>query len=133
MTYPKSQSLVRTVLFACVAVCLLASCQDEEIVATPADADVATEVTTDENGNSETNVTSLTVMGENTVFAQSVECSTCTYVVAKNTDLIDGEALGLKPGSVICLDKAIKYGELSFVNLQGTEENPITIGNCNGQ
>jgi hypothetical protein len=131
MTYPKSQSLVRTVLFACVAVCLLASCQDEEIVATP--ADVTTEVAPDENGNIETNVTSLTVMGENTVFAQSVECSTCTYVVAENTDLIDGEALGLKPGSVICLDKAKKYGELSFVNLQGTEENPITIGNCDGQ
>jgi hypothetical protein len=131
MTYPKSQSLVRTVLFACVAVCLLASCQDEEIVATP--ADVTTEVAADENGNIETNVTSLTVMGENTVFAQSVECSTCTYVVAENTDLIDGEALGLKAGSVICLDKAIKYGELSFVNLQGTEENPITIGNCDGQ
>lgn len=131
MTYPKSQSLVRTLLFSCVAVCLLASCQDEEIVTTP--TDVATEVTADENGNLETNVTSLTVMGENTVFAQSVECSTCTYVVAKNTDLIDGKALGLKPGSVICLNKGIKYGELSFVNLQGTEENPITIGNCDGQ
>ena len=131
MTYPKSQSLVRTLLFACIAVCLLASCQDEEIVTPPADA--VTEVTADENGNLETNVTSLTVMGENTVFAERVECSTCTYVVAKNTDLIDGQALGLKPGSVICLDKAIKYGELSFVNLQGTEESPITIGNCDGQ
>jgi hypothetical protein len=98
MTYPKSQSLVRTVLFACVAVCLLASCQDEEIVATP--ADVTTEVAADENGNIETNVTSLTVMGENTVFAQSVECSTCTYVVAENTDLIDGEGPGTESQEV---------------------------------
>jgi hypothetical protein len=130
MTYPKSLSLVRNVLFVFVAACLLASCQDEESIAP---TDITTEATSDEDGNFESNITSLTIMGENTVFAESVDCSTCTYVVAKNTDVIDGKALGLKAGSVICLDKALKYGELSFENLEGTEENPITIGNCNGQ
>jgi hypothetical protein len=132
MTYQKSLSPLRNVLFVFVAVCLLASCQEEEAIA-PAPTDVTTEATADEDGNFKSNITSLTIMGENTVFAESVDCSTCTYVVAKNTDVIDGKALGLKPGSVICLDKALEYGDLSFENLEGTEESPITIGNCNGQ
>jgi hypothetical protein len=131
MTCQKSLSLVRNVLFVFTAACLLASCQDDEILPTP--ADVISETAPDEDGNFETNITSLTITGENTVFAESVDCSTCTYVVAKNTDTIDGKALGLKPGSVICLDKALQYGELTFENLEGTEEHPITIGNCNGQ
>jgi hypothetical protein len=131
MTYQKSLSNVRTILFSLAAVCLLASCQDEESLTAPKEPVI--EAAADEDGNFKSNVTSLTIMGENTVFAESVDCSTCTYVVAKNTDVIDGKALGLKPGSVICLDKALEYGELTFENLEGTEANPITIGNCNGQ
>lgn len=134
MMYQKSLSLVRTGLFSLVAVCLLASCQNEEELVAPEEAATkAMEASADENGNIETNVSSITVMGENTAFAQNVDCSTCTYVVSKNTDVVDGAALGLKPGSVICLDKKLKYGDLTFVNLAGTEESPITIGNCSGQ
>jgi hypothetical protein len=125
MTYQKSLSLARTMLFAFFAVCLLASCQDKEEVLP---ADPTTEEIPDENGNLKSNIVSLTIVGENTEFAESVECTTCTYVVAKNTTVIDGQELGLKPGSIICLDKALQYGELSFVNLKGTVENPIFIG-----
>jgi hypothetical protein len=51
-------------------------------------------------------------------------------VVDANATVVDGAALGLKAGSVICLDAALKYGSLEFVNVDGTEEAPITIGNC---
>lgn len=131
MTYQKLKSPFRTTMFVFAAVCLLASCQDEQIQPQPLEQ--STEIKTDEDGNLESNITSLTIMGENTVFLESVACATCTYVVSKDTDVIDGNVLGLKPGSVICLDKRLKYGELTFLNLAGTEENPITIGNCIGQ
>ena len=67
----------------------------------------------------------------NTQFSDNVACSTCTYVVADDIATIDGKELGLAPGSVICLDAAKKYGNLTFVNVDGTEEAPITIGTCN--
>ena len=37
-----------------------------------------------------------------------------------------------KPGDVICLDAAIKYGQLEFVNMLGSPEKPIVISNCGG-
>lgn len=81
-------------------------------------------------GLKESNVGSLTIAGAHTQFTASVDCKTCTFVVSDKLETIDGKELGLKPGSVICLDAALKYGHLSFVNLEGTAEQPITIGNC---
>ena len=40
----------------------------------------------------------------------------------------DGEELKVKAGWVICLDKALRYGDIEFVNLVGTESQPIRIG-----
>ena len=73
---------------------------------------------------------SLTISGIHTVLRESADCSTCTFVVPAKTHLIDGTVLNIKPGSIICLDKAIKYEMLEFENLQGTLENPITIAYC---
>jgi hypothetical protein len=56
----------------------------------------------------------------------------CTYTVPANTNLTDGAVLGLKPGSVICLNAAIAYGNLLFRNLKGSATNPIIIKNCGG-
>lgn len=123
MTYQKSFSVVKNVFLAIVAVCFLASCQDDEIVGSPEVASTSSAVT------EESNISSLTVEGENTNFTETVECSSCTYVVDANSELIDGDQLGLKAGSVICLDAAKKYGNLSFINLRGTDQNPIVIAN----
>lgn len=61
----------------------------------------------------------------------SADCG-CKYVVPANTHRIDGLALGIKPGDVICLSSAINYLNLLFVNLTGTATNPIVIKNCGG-
>jgi hypothetical protein len=66
--------------------------------------------------------------------ASPSSCSTCTYVVPVNVNLVDGIALGLKPGAVICLDAARLYSTtpVRFVNINGTVDNPIYITNCGG-
>jgi hypothetical protein len=125
MTNHKTFSVVKKVLFAFAAVCLLASCQEDELLPVAEDVETAAASTT-----TEPNVSSLTFSGSYTQLAEKVECSTCTFVVAENSEVVDGARLGLKPGSVICLNAALKYGDLTFINLEGTEEAPITIGNC---
>lgn len=123
MIYQKSFSVVKCVCFAFVAICFLASCQDEEIAAAPTNSESAAV------SDGESNIASLTITGENTEFSETVNCSSCTYVVDKNSEVVDGNELGLKPGSVICLNSAVKYGNLSFINVHGTTENPIIIAN----
>jgi hypothetical protein len=63
--------------------------------------------------------------------ASLTDCG-CTYTVPSNTYLIDGTALALKPGSVICLKAGNTYGRMVFRNLKGTATAPITIKNCGG-
>jgi len=62
------------------------------------------------------------------------DCSTCKYIVPTNQYNIDGAALGIKPGDVICLDASKIYGAqpLHFINIVGTEANPVIIRNCGG-
>jgi hypothetical protein len=64
--------------------------------------------------------------------AVTADCPTCTYVVPSNTYKIDGQKLGLKPGSVICLKAGNTYKSLLFVNLFGSATQPIIITNCGG-
>ena len=125
INYRNAKSLVKASVFFVASLFFLASCQENEY--TEVAEDVATSATAVEG---ESNVASITIEGTNTVFSDKVECSTCTYVVADNVETIDGKELGLAPGSVICLDAAKKYGNLTFVNVDGTEEAPITIGSC---
>lgn len=124
MTNQKSFSAVKNFVFALSFVCFVASCQDDKMLAVTEDVETkaASEVA------AVSNIESLTITGSNTVFAEgSVDCRVCSYIVDANTETIDGLELGLKPGSIICLKSALTYGNLSFVNLEGTEENPITI------
>lgn len=60
-------------------------------------------------------------------------CIECAYIVPAGKKVIDGKELGLKPGSIIGLNAATKYGTLEFHNLVGTEEAPIIIRNFGGQ
>jgi hypothetical protein len=60
-------------------------------------------------------------------------CSTCTYVVPETAGIVDGAALGLKPGDVICLSAALKYTKsITFKNIVGSSDQPIIITNCGG-
>src|SRR5690606_12067452 len=54
---------------------------------------------------------------------------TMVYTVPENVRTIDGEALEIKPGAHIVLDASIQYGTLRFVNIVGTEAEPIIIRN----
>lgn len=125
INYRNAKSVVKASVFFVASLFFLASCQENEFT------EVAQDVATSATAVGESNVGSITIEGTNTVFSDNVECSTCTYVVAEDLETIDGKELGLTPGSVICLDAAKKYGNLEFVNIDGTQEAPITIGTCN--
>ncbi len=113
------------ILFAVFAVFVFSQCSEEEII--PA----SPETSSAENAVAPAQATgSVTISGIYTVYEAISDCSTCTFVVPADQAVIDGHELDLKPGAVICLDKAIKYGDIDFINLVGTEEKPITIGTC---
>ncbi len=78
----------------------------------------------------EADVTSITLEGIYTEFSESVDCATCTYTVPVDVKTVDGTKLGIKPGSVVCISGKRKAGEIEFVNMIGTEQKPIIIGNC---
>ena len=58
----------------------------------------------------------------------------CTYTVPVSTKsiVVDGKALGLKPGAVVCLKGGATYKNITFKNIRGTAANPIIIKNCGG-
>jgi hypothetical protein len=122
--------LIVTKLFTlAVAMLFLGSCSTEEDMIAPTSTSVAEEetVATDESGSE---IASFTLSGIYTDVTETTDCATCTYIVPANATLIDGKELGFAPGSVICLDKTIKYKSLEFTNLEGTSESPITISYC---
>src|SRR3954466_8551462 len=57
--------------------------------------------------------------------ASLTDCG-CTYTVPSNTYLVDGAALGIKPGAVICLKAGNTYKNIVFRNIKGTSTLPIT-------
>jgi hypothetical protein len=64
--------------------------------------------------------------------AKSLSNCGCTYTIPSNKNLIDGIALGIKPGAVICFSSANTYRNVNFQNIVGTATAPITIKNCGG-
>jgi hypothetical protein len=126
MTKSKSIFSLKNFVLASAAVFFMSSCQEQEkeLAAVSEKAEVAQAAATGSNAES------LTITGENTSFVGAVDCATCTYIVAASEKVIDGNKLGLKAGSVICLDKAVKYGNIEVINVTGTENAPITIGTC---
>jgi hypothetical protein len=114
---------MRKFVFAAFTVFALAQCTEEDIMPqqTAAPSEEEIEVTPEPTG-------SMTISGVFTSYEDIADCKTCTYVVPADLAIVDGKELGLKPGSVICLNKAIQYGDVDFVNLEGTEQSPIKIG-----
>ena len=116
---------MKNILVAAIAVFSLTQCTEEEIV--PAQAEVGAVEAVDLPIQA---AGSMTISGVYTSYEDIEDCKTCTYVVPANKAIVDGKELNLKPGSVICLDKSLKYGDVDFVNLEGTEESPIRIGSA---
>lgn len=56
---------------------------------------------------------------------------TCDDIIGRDVEVIDGDALDVRPGDVLCLEAGTR-GELELVNLHGTEEQPIVIVNSGG-
>jgi len=114
---------MKNILFAAVTLFGLSQCSEEEIAPQQTEVPAAEAVATEPVATG-----SMTISGIYTVYEDVADCKTCTYVVPADVVTVDGKELALKAGSVICLDKAIKYGDVEFVNLEGTEESPILIG-----
>jgi len=114
---------MKNIFFAIFAVFIFAQCSEEEIVPQQAQApaEESVEVAPEPTG-------SMTISGVFTSYEEIADCKTCTYIVPTDAAIVDGEKLGLEPGAVICLDKAKQYGDVDFVNLEGSEESPIRIG-----
>lgn len=114
---------IKSILIAAFALLTFSQCTEEEIVpertGTPAAETIA--VAAEATG-------SMTISGVYTTYEAIEDCATCTFVVPAEMTLVDGKELNLKAGSVICLNKALQYGDIEFVNLEGTEEQPIRIG-----
>lgn len=118
--------MVKAIFFSAAIMLTLVQCSEEEIVAEQnIDEDMTTEMMSES-----VDVASISVAGVYTEIKGDVACSSCTYVVAPAETTIDGKELGFKPGSVICLKKAWQYSSVDFVNMEGTEANPIVIGYC---
>lgn len=55
------------------------------------------------------------------------------HIIPANTNLIDGAALGIKPGDIIAIDRAKKYSEpFHFTNIHGTPESRVVITTAGG-
>jgi hypothetical protein len=127
----KNQGILTTAKLFTLALSMffLSSCSTEEDMIAPTSTSVAEQetVASDEGGSE---IESFTVSGIYTDVTETTDCATCTYIVPANATLVDGKELGFAPGSVICLDKTIKYKSLEFTNLEGSSESPITISYC---
>lgn len=61
------------------------------------------------------------------------DCIKCRYIVQAIDNVVDGAALNILPGDFICLSSEIRRNKpILFVNINGTEGNPIVITNCGG-
>jgi hypothetical protein len=73
---------------------------------------------------------SLTVSGAFIEYRDSNLCSDCTYVIPEDATVVDGAKLGIKPGDVICLNSAFKYGGVELTNVDGSQSKPVIVANC---
>jgi hypothetical protein len=124
-------SLVNVGLRSFIIVSLFAaatSCTPEETLVKPETAAPVADEPTDAPGVAET--PSVTVSGAFIEYTDVPSCSDCTYLVPADASVVDGKELGIKPGDVICLRQGLTYKALEFVNVDGTQDNPIIVAHC---
>jgi hypothetical protein len=118
---------LKKVMYTATAVLALMQCSEEEAIVPVAAA------TSTSSADQNISASSLTVTGSNTSYATLTDCSTCSYIVSEKESVIDGKELGFKAGDIICINKGVKYGDLEFVNIEGTASNPIVIATVKSQ
>ena len=120
---------LKKMALAASAVIAFAQCSEDEI------APVASSAPATESAVStaaSVNASSFTVTGINTVYNTAKDCSTCTYIIAEDSHVVDAKALGIKPGDIVCLNSLYNYGDLELINIEGTSDAPVvitTVGN----
>jgi hypothetical protein len=117
----------RSLAFALVALTTFNCTSEEELTAPPAEA--ATEVP-ETATTASSDGASLTVSGAFIEYSDANLCSECTFVLPEEAGLVDGAALGIKPGDVVCLNSAFKYKAIELVNAEGSAGKPIIIATC---
>jgi hypothetical protein len=123
-------SKIKFCLFIATSAFAFTQCSEDEVIApsAPAKTEAVANLSTQEDVPF-----SLNISGIHAFSTDEVTCKTCKYIVAADVSVIDGEKLGIKPGDLICLDAALKYGSLEFINLNGTLEKPVVIANCDSR
>lgn len=133
MKIKTNNSNLLRVSFRSLAVALLfaaaTSCTTEENIVDPAAAPAA-EVVEETPATATGEGSSLTVSGAFVEYADGNLCSECKFVLPADAKVVDGKELGIKPGDVICLNKAFEYGAVELVNVEGAEGKPVVIANC---
>jgi hypothetical protein len=119
-----------SLVYATVAIVLITSCSDEN---TMIENETAKQQLPVIEVREEADVASVTLSGVHTDFVEEIDCATCTFVVPDDMTVVDGFVYKLQPGSVVCLTKGRKLGEVEFVNMVGAPDQPITIATCNGK
>ena len=127
-SYIKIIATMKELVAFTLLVAAMASCSDDGELMTPKVSGIAETAQANTVTNAE--VANFTISGLYTEVVTDIKCSTCTFVVAAGTKQVDGQALGLKPGAVICLQTGIQYPSIEFVNMVGSANSPITIGYC---
>lgn len=112
---------LQKLLLAIAIFSIFMQCRDEEILPVARERFIASDTLTAADTTSQAADQTL-----------SADCRECAYIVPVDSTVVDGKVLGLKPGSVIGLNSAYKYGTLEFHNIEGTEDSPIIIRNFGG-
>jgi|GEM_PF-2966452 len=112
---------IKKTLLTAAAVLALCQCSEEDFV--PAKPETQSE---NSISASDSKVSSITIAGVHTYFS-TARRTDISFTVPADAGIIDGKALNLKPGAVIALDPKLSYGDLEFVNMMGTAEQPIII------
>jgi hypothetical protein len=121
---------LKKIALAASAIIVFAQCSEEEIA--PVASSASSTETAVSTASANVNASSFTVTGINTVYNTAKDCSTCTYVIAEDSNVVDAKALGVKPGDVVCLNSLYNYGDLELINIEGTSDEPVvitTVGN----
>lgn len=118
----QTSSLFRQLLVPALALFTLTQCTEQSEIKTAPEAAIAVTTAAEDEP-----AISVTIDGVHTVLASTTDCKTCDYVVPAEASIIDGNEIKIKPGQTICMDAAIKYGNLKFINLVGEESKPITV------
>lgn len=117
----KNPRIKATLLFSAISLFSLTNCTDNTELETATQAE---SVAAENDGEA---AGSITIDGTYTVLTSTTNCSKCDFIVPENLAVVDAKQIGIQPGQAICLDAAIRYGNISIINVEGEPDKPVTI------